>query len=139
MLPNRFPDGGAAPEYNAADASLWFVVAVHELIDRRHLRLPRPQRLRAACLAIVEGYAAGTRFGIRMDPADGLLAAGAPGRAADLDGRKIGDGVPVTPRIGKPVEVQALWVNALEIAGRMAGRRALPARCLARAGERAGR
>ncbi len=119
MLPNRFPDGGAAPEYNSADASLWFVVAAHELLAAG---IPDDEAaaLHAACLAIVAGHAAGTRFGIRMDPSDGLLAAGAPGVALTwMDA--IVDGVPVTPRVGKPVELQALWVNALEIAGRMPG------------------
>ena len=119
MLPNRFPDGGAAPEYNSADASLWFVVAAHELMV---LGLPAAEikTLRTACLAIVAGYAAGTRYGIRADEADGLLRAGAPSVALTwMDA--IVDGVPVTPRIGKPVELQALWINALEIVGRMAG------------------
>jgi predicted glycogen debranching enzyme len=88
--------------------------------------------LRAACLAIVAGYAAGTRYGIHMDQVDGLLLAGAPGVALTwMDA--IVDGVPVTPRIGKPVELQALWVNALEIVGRMpGGGRFLPAALLAR-------
>jgi glycogen debranching enzyme len=131
MLPNRFPDGGGAPEYNSADASLWFVVATHELIAGG---IPRAEAdtLRAACLAIVAGYAAGTRYGIRMDHSDGLLLAGAPGVALTwMDA--IVDGVPVTPRIGKPVELQALWINALEIAGRMpGGERFLPAASRAR-------
>ena len=119
MLPNRFPDGGAAPEYNAADASLWFVVAVHELIAAG-IPAADADALRAACLAIVTGYAVGTRYGIRMDHADGLLLAGAPGVALTwMDA--IVDGLPVTPRIGKPVELQALWINALNIVGRMPG------------------
>ena len=119
MLPNRFPDGGAAPEYNSADASLWFVVAAHELM-LAGLPDDAAAALRAACLAIVVGYAAGTRYGIRADAADGLLQAGAPGVALTwMDA--IVDGVPVTPRIGKPVELQALWINALEIVGRMEG------------------
>ena len=131
MLPNRFPDGGAAPEYNSADASLWFVVATHELIAAG-IPAAEADTLRAACLAIVEGYAAGTRYGIRMDRADGLLLAGAPGVALTwMDA--IVDGVAVTPRAGKPVELQALWVNALEIVGRLpGGERFLPAASQAR-------
>jgi predicted glycogen debranching enzyme len=131
MLPNRFPDGGAAPEYNSADASLWFVVAAHELITAG-ISAAEAEFLCAACLAIVAGYAAGTRYGIHMDQVDGLLLAGAPGVALTwMDA--IVDGVPVTPRIGKPVELQALWVNALEIVGRMpGGGRFLPAALLAR-------
>ena len=68
-------------------------------------------------LAIVEGYSRGTRYGIRMD-ADGLLAAGEPGVQLTWMDAKFGDWV-VTPRIGKPVEVQALWLNALWIAARI--------------------
>ncbi len=118
MLPNRFPDGDQPPEYNAVDASLWFIVAVHELIG--HGIPPEAGvRLQAACLAILEGYAAGTRFGIGLD-ADGLLRAGAPGQQLTWMDAKVGDWV-VTPRAGKPVEVQALWINALAVAGGWAG------------------
>jgi predicted glycogen debranching enzyme len=114
MLPNRFPDRGEAPEFNAVDAALWYVVAVHDFLqaapsagaeDRR--------RLAAAIESILAGFAAGTRFGIRAD-SDGLLAAGVPGVQLTWMDAKIGDWV-VTPRIGKPVEVQALWLNALAI------------------------
>ena len=131
MLPNRFPDGGAAPEYNSADASLWFVVATHELLAAG-APAAEANMLCAACLTIVSGYAAGTRYGIRMDPADGLLLAGAPDVALTwMDA--IVDGAPVTPRIGKPVELQALWINALEIIGRMPGGKSfLPAASKAR-------
>ncbi len=114
MLPNRFPDGAGPPEFNAVDASLWFVVAVHDLLAATALPDAEVARLRAACLAILEGYAAGTRYGIRMD-ADGLLACGQDGVQLTWMDAKVGDWV-VTPRIGKPVEVQALWINALAIA-----------------------
>ncbi len=116
MLPNRFPDGGAAPEYNAADASLWFIVAVHDLIAAGG----DAPGLREAATAILEGYTAGTRFGIGMDLADGLLRAGVPGVQLTWMDAKIGDRV-ITPRIGKPVELQALWVNALAIAAQWPG------------------
>jgi glycogen debranching enzyme len=76
--------------------------------------------LEAAVLAIVEGYAAGTRHGIRMDT-DGLLAAGEAGVQLTWMDVKLGDWV-VTPRIGKPVEIQALWLNALRIAGEQVAR-----------------
>ena len=118
MLPNLFPEGGTTPEYNAVDASLWYVVAVHDLLTAA-ARKPRAitererGRLLAAVDAILTGYANGTRFGIRAD-ADGLLAAGAPGLQLTWMDAKIGDWV-VTPRAGKPVEVQALWLNALRI------------------------
>ena len=116
MLPNRFPDRGEAPEFNAVDASLWFAIAVHEFIEQSSERgdaLSPPDRatLEAAVDAILTGYAAGTRFGIRLDE-DGLLAAGQPGLQLTWMDARVGDHV-ITPRIGKPVEVQALWLNAL--------------------------
>ena len=116
MLPNLFPDAGTRPEYNSADASLWYVVAVHDLIEAGG----DATGLREACTAILEGYTAGTRFGIGADPADGLLRAGVPGVQLTWMDAKIGDRV-ITPRIGKPVELQALWINALAIAGRWPG------------------
>ena len=115
MLPNRFPDQGDVPEYNSVDASLWFVVAVHELfLAAPELPASERERLVRTLLAIVLGYAQGTRHGIRGD-ADGLLLAGEPGQQLTWMDAKVGDHV-VTPRIGKPVEVQALWLNALKIA-----------------------
>ncbi len=114
MLPNRFPDSGGAAEYNSVDASLWFVVAVQDFLAAADPGAAVRDRLRGAVEAIVAGYARGTRFRIGMD-ADGLLAAGVPGQQLTWMDAKIGDEV-VTPRIGKPVEVQALWINALRIA-----------------------
>jgi predicted glycogen debranching enzyme len=125
MLPNRFPDAGDTPEFNAVDASLWFVVAAGELIERaadQSIRDPQsavltPEdraALEIAILSIVGGYAAGTRFGIRMDD-DGLLAAGVAGVQLTWMDARVGDHV-ITPRIGKPVEIQALWLNALHVA-----------------------
>ncbi len=119
MLPNRFVDQGDAPEYNTVDAALWYVIAVHEYFAAAAgpggKAPPKrdQERLRAACLAIVTGYARGTRYGIRLEE-DGLLAAGEPGVQLTWMDAKVGDWV-VTPRIGKPVEVQALWLNALRI------------------------
>jgi predicted glycogen debranching enzyme len=120
MLPNFFPDAASEPEFNSVDASLWYVVAVYDyfeamaaagrVADRSNVR-----KLQDAIEAILTGYAAGTRFGIRAD-ADGLLAAGQAGVQLTWMDAKVGDWV-VTPRIGKPVEVQALWLNALWIAG----------------------
>src|SRR5262249_49175358 len=106
------------------DASLWFVIAASELIAAsRDGATPFPgdrealETLEAATLAIVQGYAAGTRFRIRMDD-DGLLAAGVPGVQLTWMDARVGDRV-ITPRIGKPVEIQALWLNALAIASRL--------------------
>jgi predicted glycogen debranching enzyme len=120
MLPNRFPDRGEQPEFNAVDASLWYVIAAHELLERAGTGLSGPERARLerACAAILHGYAKGTRFGIRADE-DGLLAAGVPGVQLTWMDARVGDWV-VTPRIGKPVEVQALWINALRLARRLA-------------------
>ena len=115
MLPNRFPDAGKAPEYNSVDASLWYAIAVGEYLERRKADRSAPL-LRAAVETILDGYTRGTRYGIRAD-SDGLLAAGIPGVQLTWMDARIDDWV-VTPRVGKPVEVQALWLNALAIAGR---------------------
>jgi predicted glycogen debranching enzyme len=119
MLPNRFPDrGDGAPEYNAVDASLWFVLVVGELLAKPQARAvvssAERRRLEEAVLEIVAAYARGTRHGIRRD-SDGLLAAGEPGVQLTWMDAKVGDQV-ITPRVGKPVEIQALWVQALHVA-----------------------
>ncbi len=111
MLPNRFPDDGGAPEYNAVDASLWFVVAVHDYLRADHASDATRATLRRAVDAVLDGYARGTRYAIGAD-ADGLVRAGVPGVQLTWMDAKV-DGWVVTPRIGKPVEVQALWINAL--------------------------
>jgi predicted glycogen debranching enzyme len=120
MLPNRFPDRGEAPEYNSVDASLWFCVVAAELIAAaaragKPLAAAERRALEAAADAILRGYEHGTRYGIGAD-SDGLLRAGAPGTQLTWMDARIG-ARPVTPRTGKPVEVQALWVNALHAAG----------------------
>ncbi|MCC6659623.1 MAG: glycogen debranching enzyme family protein [Phycisphaerales bacterium] len=117
MVPNRFPDGSGEPEYNSVDASLWFVIATHEYLEASGAKGKERAALQRAVREIVEGYEGGTRFGIRADR-DALLAAGTPGGGVQLTwmDAKVGDWV-VTPRVGKPVEVQALWINALRIAG----------------------
>jgi predicted glycogen debranching enzyme len=119
MLPNFFPDANAPPEFNSVDASLWYVAAVYEYFEAmatagRKASRSAVQKLRSAIEAILTGYSSGTRFGIHADE-DGLLAAGEPGVQLTWMDAKVGDRV-VTPRIGKPVEVQALWLNALWIA-----------------------
>ncbi len=115
MLPNVFPESGSAPEYNSVDAGLWFVVAVKELLaargSKRVVSAADRKRLLAACEAILDGCFKGTRHGIRAD-VDGLLAAGVPGQQLTwMDARAAGR--EVTARIGKPVEIEALWLNAL--------------------------
>lgn len=118
MLPNLFPDHGAKPEYNSVDASLWYVVAIHDLLQATQgssvVSAKDKRAFQTAILAILDGYSKGTRFGIRMDE-DGLLSAGERGVQLTWMDAKVGEWV-VTPRAGKPVEVQALWLNALKIA-----------------------
>lgn len=121
MLPNRFPDYGQPPEYNSVDASLWFIIAIHDwftAVARQGGSVSTDDRecLLAAQTAILTGYREGTRYRIHST-ADGLLAAGQPGVQLTWMDAKVGDWV-VTPRIGKPVEVQALWLNALALAAR---------------------
>jgi predicted glycogen debranching enzyme len=118
MLPNRFPDGASEPEYNAVDASLWYVICAHEFLQAAAgggIGAAERAALERAVGEITDGYRNGTRFGIAMDQ-DGLLKAGVPGWQLTWMDAKIGDWV-VTGRIGKPVEVQALWLNALKLGG----------------------
>ena len=118
MLPNRFPDRGEQPEFNSVDASLWYIIAVNDYLRaaEKHPKLladSHTQKLRATLEAILIGYNIGTRFGIHAD-SDGLLSAGERGyQLTWMDARV--DGREITPRIGKPVEIQALWLNALAI------------------------
>jgi predicted glycogen debranching enzyme len=118
MLPNRFPDGGGEPEFNSVDGSLWFAIAVQEWLDAaggsRLLTGTARMRLQDAVVAILEGYARGTRYGIRLDE-DGLLASGERGQQLTWMDARV-NGQEITPRTGKPVEVQALWLNALHAA-----------------------
>jgi predicted glycogen debranching enzyme len=125
MLPNRFPDHGEQPEFNSVDASLWYVIAVNDYLQaaQAHPGLTEDchtEKLRAAVEAILAGYAAGTRFGIRADE-DGLLAAGEFGQQLTWMDARV-DGREITPRIGKPVEIQALWLNALAIGAQFSAR-----------------
>ena len=113
MLPNRFSDGTAPPESNAVDASLWFVIAVHDLLALGAGPAATAQ-LQGACVTIIDAYRAGTKHGIHMDT-DALIHAAAPGLQLTWMDAKVGHWV-VTPRAGKPVEIQALWINALRIA-----------------------
>jgi len=120
MLPNRFPDRGGAAEYTSADAALWYIHAVHRYLER----VEDPallERVFPALRKIVDRYRAGTRHGIRVD-ADGLLEAGEPGLALTWMDARV-DGRAITPRAGKPVELNALWYNALRCMARWMGAR----------------
>ncbi len=116
MLPNRFTDSGDTPEFNSVDASLWYVIAAGEFLKRSQALPLDPkdrEAIETAIEAILDGYAGGTRYGIRLD-VDGLIAAGERGTQLTWMDVKIDDWV-ATPRVGKPVEVQALWLNALRM------------------------
>jgi predicted glycogen debranching enzyme len=118
MLPNRFTDLGESPEFNSVDASLWYIVAVHDFFTAsEQVRRPVPPgvqaTLRQAVQDILAGFYCGTRYGIRCDE-DGLLSAGAHGVSLTWMDARV-DGQAVTARIGKPVEVEALWLSALRI------------------------
>jgi predicted glycogen debranching enzyme len=120
MVPNRFPDAGEEPEYNSIDASLWFVHSIDRYLAYskniagvRSVAWPAIKR-------ILDGYRRGTRFDIHMD-GDGLIVGGTPGTQLTWMDVKVGDWV-VTPRHGKPVEIQALWVKALDVGARIAAR-----------------
>jgi 4-alpha-glucanotransferase len=111
MLPNVFPGAGETPEYNTADASLWFFEAWRAYVaatgDLAALRRAFP-----VLAGMIGWHQRGTRYGIAADPADGLLRAGQAGVQLTWMDARVGDWV-VTPRIGKPVEINALWYNAL--------------------------
>jgi predicted glycogen debranching enzyme len=113
MLPNRFTEAGEAPEYNTVDATLWYFEAVRALVaytgDARFVRA----KLYGVLREIIEWHVRGTRYGIHVD-VDGLLFAGAEGVQLTWMDAKVGDHV-ITARRGKPVEIQALWYNALRV------------------------
>jgi glycogen debranching enzyme len=112
MLPNNFPDAGGKPEYNTVDAALWYFEAVRQYFAATQ-DTATLQKLYPVLTTMIDAHLAGTRYNIHVDPADGLLYAGGPGIQLTWMDVKIGDWV-VTPRTGKPVEVNALWINALE-------------------------
>jgi predicted glycogen debranching enzyme len=120
MLPNRFPDAGEVPEYNTVDATLWYFEAIRSYYqatgDEELIR-----ELFPVLADIIAWHCRGTRYGIHLDATDGLLYAGEPGVQLTWMDAKVGDWV-VTPRIGKPIEVNALWYNALRTMAKFAQR-----------------
>jgi predicted glycogen debranching enzyme len=114
MLPNRFPDAGEEPEYNTVDATLWYFEAIRAFAEATGNLTFVKDHLYEKLQDIVNWHLQGTRYGIKVDPADGLLSAGRRGVQLTWMDAKIGDWV-VTPRTGKAVEIQALWYNALRI------------------------
>ena len=112
MLPNNFPDAGGKPEYNTVDAALWYFEAVRQYFAATQ-DTATLQKLFPVLESMIDAHVAGTRYNIHVDSTDGLLYAGGPGIQLTWMDAKIGDWV-VTPRTGKPVEINALWINALE-------------------------
>jgi len=112
MIPNLFPDAGTKPEYNTVDATLWFVVGIYKYYlasgDSDFIKKMFPK-----IEEVISSHIAGTRFGIKVDD-DGLLTAGKDGVQLTWMDARIGDWV-VTPRQGKAVEINALWINTLLI------------------------
>jgi predicted glycogen debranching enzyme len=113
MLPNNFPDAGGKPEYNTVDAALWYFEAIRQYFGATQDDVTL-QKLFPVLVGMIDAHLQGTRYNIHVDPVDGLLYAGVPGVQLTWMDAKIGDWV-VTPRTGKPVEINALWINALEI------------------------
>lgn len=111
MIPNRFPDQGERPEYNTADATLWYFQAIRAYhAATGDITLLRD--LFPVLQDIIKWHKRGTRYRIYMDEKDGLLFAGEEGVQLTWMDAKVDDWV-VTPRAGKPVEINALWYNAL--------------------------
>jgi predicted glycogen debranching enzyme len=111
MLPNNFPGEGGVPDYNTVDATLWFFEALRQYWEATQ-DVEFIRELFPLLAGIIDAHVQGTRFNIKVDPSDGLLFAGSPQLQLTWMDAKIGDWV-VTPRAGKPVEVNALWINAL--------------------------
>jgi predicted glycogen debranching enzyme len=113
LIPNMFPEGQNQGLYHTADATLWFFHALHRYVE--HCRDKATLELLLPILKdIVQHHLEGTRFGIKVDPHDGLLSQGEEGYALTWMDAKVGDWV-VTPRRGKAVEINALWYNALRL------------------------
>jgi predicted glycogen debranching enzyme len=118
MLPNVFPGAGDLPEYNTVDAALWYIEAWRAYVQTTQ-DLSSLKEVFPVLQSIIDWHVNGTRYGIGVDPADGLLHAGALGVQLTWMDARVGDWV-VTPRAGKPVEINALWFNALEVMARFA-------------------
>ncbi|MBE9019708.1 amylo-alpha-1,6-glucosidase [Chroococcidiopsidales cyanobacterium LEGE 13417] len=123
-IPNRFPDVGEAPDYNTVDATLWYFEAIrayHSATEDDALI----QELFPVLADIIDWHCRGTRYNIHLDAADGLLYAGEEGWQLTWMDAKVGDWV-VTPRIGKPIEINALWYNAVRSMANFARRLGKP-------------
>lgn len=125
LIPNRIPDVDQAPDYNTVDATLWMFWAAQKYLactgDEEFVR----RQMLPVFLEAIEWHVRGTRHGIRVDEGDGLLRAGESGSQLTWMDAKVGNWV-VTPRHGKPVEVNALWYNALRFVEELGGKHAGP-------------
>ncbi|HEX6719816.1 MAG TPA: amylo-alpha-1,6-glucosidase [Pyrinomonadaceae bacterium] len=120
MLPNRFPDAGETLEYNTVDATLWYFEAVRSLLEHTDDYKFVRENIYHVLKNIIEWHIRGTRYDIHVDD-DGLLYSGERGVQLTWMDAKVGDWV-VTPRHGKPVEIQALWYNALRFMELLSGK-----------------
>lgn len=113
MLPNRFQDNHEPPEYNNVDGTLWYFIAIYLYLEKTGDEKFVLGEILPGLKDIIQWHLNGTRFNIHMDT-DGLLFAGEKGQQLTWMDARIGEWV-VTPRMGKPVEIQALWYNAQKI------------------------
>jgi len=113
MLPNRFQDNNELPEYNNVDGTLWYFIAIKKYLDATGDKDFVLNEIFPVLKEIIDWHFRGTRYNIHVDE-DGLLYAGEKGQQLTWMDARIGDWV-VTPRMGKPIEIQALWYNALNI------------------------
>jgi predicted glycogen debranching enzyme len=135
LLPNLFPEGQRTGLYHTVDATLWYFHAID-----RYLEATSDDETLHALFPVLESivahHEAGTQFGIGVDPEDGLVRAAAEGYQLTWMDAKVGDWV-VTPRRGKPVEIQALWYNAVRLMERWADKLGKPGDRYAALAERA--
>lgn len=137
LLPNNFPDEGGKLQYNTIDATLWYFEALRQYYEATQDR-ELIAELFPLLAAIIDAHVLGTRYEIKVDPKDALLAAGSAEVQLTWMDAKVGDWV-VTPRAGKAVEVNALWINALQTMLEFARLLGRPGEGYARLGEKAGR
>ncbi len=117
LVPNRFVDHNEPPEYNSVDAALWYVLSACRYVRKSGDQATFERDLSPTIRQIIDHFLKGTKYGIAVDD-DGLIQAAAQGLQLTWMDAKVGDFV-VTPRAGKPVEIQALWVAALEASARL--------------------
>jgi predicted glycogen debranching enzyme len=137
MLPNNCPDEGSAPGYNTVDATLWLFEALRQYFEATQ-DLEILQRLFPVLAGIIDAHVRGTRYNIKVDPSDALLSAGTADVQLTWMDAKVGNWV-VTPRTGKAVEINALWINALDTMAGFARLLVRPGEGYERLGEKAAR